>query len=178
MLNRFAKFLLVSTSLSPLLGAIVVSQYAHNEPWSSWVGWLVAALLLIFLCWALLRYAAQNVEEFTFHVTEFESNDKEALSFLLAYLLPFIAPENMAFSHEWMTGTYILVIIVLVITHAGAYHFNPMMGLLGYHFYAVKDMEGISCLLISKKELRRKDTKVQTVRLAHNIYLDRKDGDA
>lgn len=178
MLNRFAKFLLVSTSLSPLLGAIVVSQIAHDESWISWAGWLVVALLLIFLCWALLRYAAQNAEKYAFCVSEFESNDKEALSFLLAYLLPFIAPENMAFTHEWMTGAYILVIIVLVITHAGAYHFNPVMGLLGYHFYAVKDTEGISCLLISKNELRRKDMDVQTVRLAHNIYLDRERRDA
>ena len=58
-----------------------------------------------------------------------------------------------------------------VIAHAGAFHFNPVMGLLGYHFYAVKDNEGVSHLLISKTELHRPKLEVQTVRLAANIYM-------
>jgi hypothetical protein len=31
MLNAFARFLLVSTSLSPLLGAVAVNQLSHGE---------------------------------------------------------------------------------------------------------------------------------------------------
>jgi hypothetical protein len=77
----------------------------------------------------------------------------------------------MAFTGEWLTGAYILGIIFLVIAHAGAFHFNPVMGLLGYHFYAVKNGDGVSHLLISKDELRRTGKDVQTVRLAHGIYL-------
>ncbi len=33
MLNRFAKFLLVATSLSPVLGAVAVNQFALGRPW-------------------------------------------------------------------------------------------------------------------------------------------------
>lgn len=178
MLNTFAKFLLVSTSLSPVLGAVAVNQFAHNQPWVSWGSWLMVALLLVFLCWALLHYAAKNAQMHLFMIKEFERNDKEVLAFLLAYLLPFISKENMAFTGEWMTGTYILALIFLVIAHAGAFHFNPVMGLLGYHFYAVKDDQGASSLLISKQELRRPNKEIETVRLAHNIYLHRGDVDA
>jgi hypothetical protein len=45
------------------------------------------------------------------------------------------------------------------------------MGLLGYHFYSVKNGDGVSQLLISKAELRRPGKDVQTVRLAHGINL-------
>ncbi len=126
----------------------------------------------------MLRYASRNAQKHLLHIKEFERNDKEVLAFLLAYLLPFLSKENMAFAGEWLTGAYVLAIIFLVISHAGVFHFNPVMGLLGYHFYAVKNGDGVSHLLISKDELRRAGKDVQTVRLAHGIYLHTGGADA
>lgn len=171
MLNTLAKFLLMATSLSPVLGAVGVNQFARHESWRHWGGWLAAALLLVLLCWALLRYAAKSAQLHLLHIKEFERNDTEVLAFLLAYLLPFVSSKDMAFTGEWLRGAYIFGIIFLVFAHAGAFHFNPVMGLLGYHFYSVKNDDGISHLLISKAELRRAGSDVQTVRLAHGIYL-------
>ena len=171
MLNTFAKFLLVSTSLSPLLGAVAVNQLARGEPASSYGLWLATAVLLVALCWALLRYVSKNAQKQVYRIKEFERDDKEVLAFLVTYLLPFLSSDKMGFSGDWLTGTYVLLIIFLVITHAGAFHFNPVMGLLGYHFYSVKNEDGVSHLLISRAELRRPGQELQTVRLAHNIYL-------
>ena len=171
MLNTFAKFLLVSTSLSPLLGAVAVNQFARGEPPIQWGSWLAVALLLILLCWLVLQYAAKNGQQHLFRIKEFERNDKEVLAFLIAYLLPFLSSEKMGFAGDWLTGAYVLLIIFLVIAHAGALHFNPVMGLLGYHFYAVKNGSGVSHLLISKSELQRPGQEVPTVRLSHHIYL-------
>ena len=171
MLNTFARFLLVSTSLSPLLGAVAVNQFARGEPAARWGAWLAVAILLVFLCWALLRYAAKNAQQHQFHIKEFERNDKEVLAFLVTYLLPFLSTEKMGFAGDWLTGAYVLAIIFLVIAHAGAFHFNPVMGLLGYHFYAVKNGDGVSHLLISREELRRPGRDVKTVRFAYGIYL-------
>ena len=178
MLNTLATFLLVSTSLAPVLGAVAVNQFARHEPWTRWAGWLSAALVLVVLCWALLRYAAKNAQKHQFHIKEFERNDQEVLAFLLAYLLPFVSAENMAFTGQWLTGAYILAIIVLVIAHAGAFHFNLVMGLLGYHFYAVKNGAGVSQLLISRAELRRPGREDQTARFAYHIYLHTGGADA
>ncbi len=177
MLNSFAKFLLVSTSLAPVLGAVAVNQFAHSD-WMRGAGWLVVALLLVFLCWAMLRYAATNAQKHLFHIKEFERNDKEVLAFLLAYLLPFVSQANMGFNGQWLTGAYVLAIIFLVFAHAGAFHFNPVMGLLGYHFYTVKNGDGVSHLLISKDELTKAGKDVRTVRLAHGIYLHTGGADA
>lgn len=172
MLNRLAKFLLVATSLSPVLGAVAVNQFALGRPWMNWAPWLVVAVLLVMICWLLMLYAARNMQTQSLTFREFESNDKEVLAYLLAYLLPFLSSKNMAFEGQWLTGAYILGIIFMVIAHAGAFHFNPVMGLLGYHFYGIKNAEGVSQLLISKTELRRAQSEFQVVRLAHNIYLD------
>lgn len=171
MLNRLATFLLVSTSLAPVLGAVAVNQLALGRSWYGWAPWLIAAVLLALICWQMLKYSAKSIQKDTFKIKEFERNDKEVLAFLLAYLLPFLSSKDMAFTGEWITGAYIIAIIFWVIAHAGAFHFNPVMGLLGYHFYAVKDGHDVSYLLISRKQLSRTAVRIQAVRLAHDIYL-------
>lgn len=178
MLNLLAKFLLVATSLSPVLGAIAVNQISRAEGWRVWVPWLIVALVLVLLCWGLLKYSAKKIQKEIFHIREFERSDQEVLAFLFAYLLPFVTASNLSFTGDWLTGAYILGIIFLVIAHAGAFHFNPVMGLLGFHFYAVKDGQGVSHLLISRKTIRRPGKDVETVRLAQNILLYTGDGHA
>jgi|SRR5690625_229089 len=171
MLNQLAKFLLVSTSLSPVLGAIAVSQYAYNSPWTQWVWWIIAALLLVLLCWLMLFYAARNAQKSLLKIREFERGDQEVVAFLLAYLLPFISAGDMPVFHHWMIAVYVLGIIFWSISHSGALHFNPVMGFIGYRFYRVRNGDGTVQLLISKSELRRVDIEVETVRLAQHVYL-------
>ncbi len=40
MLSIFAKFLLVSTSLSPVLGAVAINQLECGKPWTNWIWWI------------------------------------------------------------------------------------------------------------------------------------------
>ena len=171
MLNFSAKCLLVSTSLSPVLIANAINQFERCEPWKSYVWWLVAALLLVILCWRLLRYAENKAEIHEFQIKEFERKDQELLAFLLIYLLPFVRSENVTFASQWLTSAYVLTIIIIAIAYAGAFHFNPVMRMFGYRFYAVKNHHGVSTLLISKTDLRRPGSKLQTVRLAWDVYL-------
>ena len=170
MLNWLAKFLLVASSLAPALGAVAVIN-GRSDDWMSWAVPLGAAVVLVGFCWGMLAYAAANAERHRFEIEEFERTDQEVLAFLLAYLLPFISTEGAAFTKHWLVGAYILAMIMLVIAHVGAFHFNPVMWLLGYHFYAVKDRNGISQVLISREKFRRTGDRVETVRLAHNIYM-------
>jgi hypothetical protein len=126
----------------------------------------------------MLRYIATNGQKHRFRIKEFELDEKEVLAFLLAYLLPFVSSEKLGFTGDWLTGAYVFGIIFLVVAHAGAFHFNPVMGMFGYHFYSVKNADGISYLLISKKELGRPNVEVSVVEVAHKIYLQTGDADA
>ena len=177
-MSRLAKYLLVSTALSPILGAVAVDQIANGKPWTMWGWWLGLALLLVLVCHGLLRYAARNVQRQTVRIVEIEHNSQEMLAFLIAYLFPFLSSKNFLFTDQWTTGVYILVVLCVVLAHAGALHFNPVMGLIGYHFVGMKDEHGVSRVLISKKEISRTGASVQAVRLGHHIYLEVGDGDA
>ena len=171
MLSIFAKFLLVSTSLSPVLGAVAINQLECGKPWTNWIWWIVVALFLVALCLGLLKYAKKNTQKHLLYIKEFERRDQEMLTFLFIYLLPFVRSKHSTFANEWIMSVYILSIIILAIAHAGAFHFNPVMRLLGYRFYAVKDRHGVSNLLISKTDLRRSGKEVRVVGLDWNVYL-------
>ena len=171
MLSALAKLLLVSTSLAPVLGALAVINISDGKHWLEWAVWLGIAAILIFLCWSLLLYAAKNAPEDSLAISEFERADQEVLAFLLAYLLPFISTDSVVFVKGWLVGAYIFVLICWVIAHVGAFHFNPVMWLLGYHFYSVKDEKGVSQVLISHGRLRQAGKEVTIVRIADNICL-------
>jgi len=171
MLNWLAKILLIATSLSPVLGAVAISQIAKGQPLLKWLPWVLVGLLLVLLCWLLLLLVSKTAQKNTISIQHVEGNDKDVLAFLLAYLLPFISSENMAFGDQWITGAYILLIIFIVIAHAEAFHFNPVMGFLGYHFYSIRTFDNVSQLLISKSELCKVGEEVETVKLTTNIYL-------
>ena len=93
------------------------------------------------------------------------------ITFLFIYLLPFARGAGTTFAGEWLTISYVAIVIVVAIAHVGALHFNPAMYLLGYRFYSVRNGDGVSNLLISRTPLRRPQQEIQTVRLAWNIYL-------
>ena len=162
-----------------LVRNVAVNQFERGQPWTRWIWWLVGALLLVLLCDALLRYAKKHAQKHLFYIREFERKDQDVLVFLFIYLLPFIRSENPTFASEWLTSAYVLAIIIVAIVHAGAFHFNPVMRLFfAYRFYSVRNREGISNLLISKRGLRRPGEEVQTVRLAWNVYLYTGESDA
>ena len=169
MLIHYAKILLASTALSPALGAVAIIQFENGQPWTDWATCLMIGILLALLCQYILRYAAKKAQKHILSITEFDCKDQEMLVFLFVYMLPFLRAETLV--SGWIMNLYIMVIIIPAIVFAGAFHFNPVMRLWGYRFYAVKSRRGTTKLLISKKDLRHSGDEVQTVRLAPDVYL-------
>ena len=170
MLNIPAKCLLALTSLSPVLLVWAVNQMERGTSIAT-AGWpILAAILLAIFCKLLLRYAQENTQTYKLHIKEFENKDQEVLTFLFIYLLPFV--RGTTFASEWLTSILVLAILIVAIATVGAFHFNPVMRLLFcYRFYAIKDRHGVSCLLITKSDVRRPHRDIQTVRLADRVYL-------
>ena len=181
-MNGFVKFFLALTASSPVLLIVGINEFERSKPWTSWtwtpwIWWVIAAPILAVLCKGLLICATKWIQKDTIEIGEFEHKDQEMLTFLFIYLLPFIRSGNSTFASEWITSICLLVILAFAIAHARAFHFNPVMGFFGYHFYAIRDSHGVSNLLISKEDLRRPNKKVQTVQITSNVYLQTEDVD-
>lgn len=179
MMNFFTKALLMATSLSPVLGALAISEIERGRPWTNWIYLLVVVVIMVALCWTLLKYMSKKAQSHLIYIQEFERKEHEVLTFLFIYLLPFIRSGYSAFTCEPITSGYVLIIIIIALVQARAFHFNPVMRLLfRYQFYAVKDQQGVSSLLISKKDLQRPGEEIKTVELARNVYLHKGNSNA
>jgi hypothetical protein len=175
MSNWFARFLLVCSALSPMLGAVAVTRIAGNgfREYEEWVPWATAAVVLGAGCWLVLAFAARHHATTSITPVSAERNDKEVLGFLLAYLLPVVTAKDATQSMHWLTVIYVFAILAIVFTSACAVHFNPLLGLFQYHFYNIKDSAGVQRLLIARTEAVETGKDLPVVYISPGVVLHR-----
>lgn len=169
MLSWLAKILLTSTAIAP-----VGFTYA-------WVAWfedkklfaslaVCASLFLVLVSIWMLRYAKNNLEKFDFSVSTVEAADRENMGLLLLYLLPLFTASFS--SLNWLVWVPTLIVFAVITSTGYSYHFNPLLGIMGWHFYKVGTPEGVTYVLITKKELRHANKKLVVSQLTEYIVLD------
>ena len=172
-MSRIAKTPLVATSLAPAMGAFALIALQKRN-WQQALGFLIAALTLVILCYLLKLYAESHGERRTLSVTAVQSTDKEALAFIIAYLLPFLTGKvpNISDPEYWELTVYAYCVIGLVIYNSHAFHPNPVLAMFRYHFYQVTADNGMTYLLVTKNVVRSQTLDVPVTRLADYVYLE------
>ena len=72
----------------------------------------------------------------------------------------------------WQVWVPILMIFGIITAKSYAYHFNPLLGIMGWHFYKVSTAGGVTYVLITKKQLRRAAEEMQVGQLTEYILID------
>jgi MFS family permease len=169
-MNKFGKLALMATSLAPILGAFAVNYFAHRDWWGGGIC-LGIGVLLALTCWWVIRRCRKTLPEEPLTTKKVKTADKEVVAFLLVYLLPLFTKE-LIFTGNWMTPVYIVAVIAFCVYHGNAFTFNPLLSMVGYHFYEVENDNGMNYLLISTKTIHRHDNSLRVRQLADYIYLD------
>jgi len=170
MLSRSARFFLMISAIAPIgftysFVAIIEGKYLTAEIV------LGACIIVTLLTLRFISYATKTLASQVFTPTSIETADSENIAFMLLYLIPLF--ENGINSFNWsMTIPAIFVFSAVIWTGYG-YHFNPLLGFLGWHFYKVGTKEGVTYILISKKEIRAAHKIIQVAQLTEFIVLDK-----
>jgi hypothetical protein len=175
MLNRFTKMLLVGTSLAPVLVIMAVDFFfSTKEPlvfWSFGTQLLAVAAGLVGIAFGVMNYAAKNGPRQQLNICKAKNSDKEVLTFLLAYLLPVVSKHDYLFREfNWPT-VVILLMLCVAVYHSSAFDFNPLLGMLGYHFYEVEDDSQFPYLLISSRAIKKPSGPLTVVQLFDYTFL-------
>lgn len=172
-MSCFAKLLLVATSLAPALGAFALVEWQKGR-WQTPLTLVAVGVGLVFICYLLKRYPEQRGERQTLDITAVESTDKEALSFIIAYLFPILTGHfpNVSEQQYWLLTLYVFAVIGLTVYHSNAFHFNPVLACFGYHFYQVTADKGMKYLLIAHQVIRVQNPEITVTRLADYVYLE------
>lgn len=159
MLSGLARFLFALSAISPvaLIWAIVdIERHGADDRQA---GVLLAAVAIGGMCWALLQYAHKRLTKVSFPVAEIKAVDNEVVAYIVTYLFPLVAPSDGV---GLIAQAAIVCILGFVLATTNAFTFNPLLTLLGYHFYEVKLTSGVTYLLVSKSDIT--DVKqIQTV---------------
>ncbi len=169
MLNSVARLLLTSTALAPVGLTYAWVAYIQGDHQAGLII-LAVSVALVIVCAGVLWRAGKALPASDFKASSIEAADHENTAFLLLYVMPLFTSKFNTLDWQFWVPT---IIIFAVITATGYnYHFNPMLGLLGWHFYKVESSEGITFVLITKKHLRTAADSIKVGQLTEYILLD------
>ncbi len=182
MLNKVAKLAMVATSLAPIcltLWFVEISNSWDSKQaigkniaanWQVGVLYLIAAVLMSLLCFGLIWLSGRNLEKLPVKIKAVKTVDKEIVGFLLVYLLPLMNQGSSTISVSVLA--FIAVIFFFIVYNSHAYHFNPMLGFFGYHFYEVSIEGDITYVLITRQNITDCKSITQVVQLTEYMIQD------
>lgn len=163
MINKVIKVVLVSTSIAPiLLTSWVVEQtniYNYENTffenvvfnWRFGIEYIISTIILVTICIVILETVKKRLEWLPIQISDIKPADKESISFILVYLLPLA--KGVASNFNTPVLLFITILFFLLVINTNAYHFNPLLSFIGYHFYEVKANNGVHYILISRKSI-------------------------
>lgn len=170
MLNKAAKLALVSTSLAPICLTLWFVEFSKDWDWLAGWYYLLVAALLTGICGGLVFLASNNLEKLPVKIKAVKTVDKEIVGFLLVYLLPLINQTSNTISLPVLL--FVAVIFFFIVQNSHAYHFNPLLGFFGYHFYEVTIEGDITYVLITQQNIADCKSISQVVQLTEYMILE------
>lgn len=169
-MSRIAKLLLVSTSFSPILFTYSFVLYITKKGLSEILPFIITAVMLVIICFCLLKFAERQFEREKFKINSIRTADGEVLGFMVAYLLPILSLTNP--SIDIRVIVFIAIIFFIIVWTTNSYHINPLLTLIGYHFYEVSTIDNVTYLLLTRRELKKTASVDKIVHLTEYMILD------
>ena len=174
MLRVLPKLLLVGTSFAPvLLTCGVMTWFEASNGWTgfkqAWPYFSITVALVLF-CLAVMRSARRELPSDAVEIKQIKPADKELIGFVIAYLLPLARGSGF----ETLPLIVVLIVFFLVVMTSNAYHTNPLLGLLGWHFYEVI-IEDVGYILVSRRNVHNVRGIKRVVHLTDYMLADATD---
>jgi len=169
MLSKIAKVLLVSTSFAPIFLTLWFADFSKKWNLIDGIYYLIITLILIALCFFIMLIAKKQLEKMPIQINSISTSDKEVIGFLLIYLLPLIRESKYV---DMNLFVFIIFLFFVSIFTTNSYHFNPLLGFFGLHFYQVTIEGGITYILITRKNLTNTKNITKVVQISEYMILE------
>lgn len=172
MLGRLVRVLFALTAIAPISISLAYIYAVHEHNMRLAVVALFCCVLLGALSLWIVDRARERLEHLPIVVKKAKSADKEVIGFFVAYALPLIfkgsaSPDLGA----WIMAS-LMLLFVLFSTHT--LQVNPVLGMLGFHFYEVETADGITYLLITRRAINNVLSVTSVVQLSEYGILEAK----
>lgn len=168
-MSRFAKLLLTITAIAPVLLTYALISFLNDNIIEAAILFFIF-LILFFICFSLLYYMKKNLERMDFRADSAEVADSENIAILVLYLLPLLSGRSI--TPDWKVWLPVVLVFGLAIIASYGYHFNPLLGFFGWHFYKVRSKENVTYVLITKKQLVNVTEMIEVGQLTEYMLVD------
>jgi hypothetical protein len=121
----------------------------------------------------LFLHFARSLAPSDVQVERVQRIDAEATSYIVTYVIPFLALPSDSWQHGVALMILYAVLGVLYVT-ANLIHINPMLNLFGYHLYEVTLSDGGEYALITRQRVRRGEN-LRVCPVGEGLLLNRED---
>jgi len=166
MLRILQKLLLVLTAFAPVMLTFAAVYWFDNEQKLA-LGLVGGTVLLVLACVTVINLSSSQLAKNPVTIKTIKPADKEIVGFVLAYLLPLARGSQF----DGVPMFIALGVFLLIVMTSNAYHTNPLLGLIGYHFYEVT-IEEVGYTLLSKRNLHNTKAIKTVVSLTDYMLLD------
>ena len=169
LVSLFASIVLTGTSIAPVFLVYAAVGALEGEFLPS-VALALGGLFLVGLGLALLVFVLKHLERLPFTFSSVEVADRESLGLLVVYLLPLL---RTSFSDlEYLVLVPAIAIFLALALTGHNYHFNPLLRLFRWNFYKVGTSEGVTYILITRRNLRSAVGNITVGQLTDYTLID------
>lgn len=162
------RFLLCLSSYFPLAVIFAIQFFFKCDRWAG-IGALAVGVAGLIGISVYLRFVCR-LNPMKVKVESVVRRDGEAMSYIVSYLLPFIALPTEDAANVASLGVFLFVLIVLYM-NSDMMHINPMLNLMGWHVYEITLTDGETRALISKQRIR-KGREANIIHMSDDILLE------
>jgi len=157
--------------LTPFIFAIGISKVWIEKNIIIGLSAIIISLALVIAQLVILNVAKKQMVTKKINILNI-SQDKESwlLAAYITYFVPFV---ESYFGKDFTVNNWILVFvgIVLLILSQKTVN-NPILKILGYKIYSIETEQGVDMTLITKKELRNRNSLSRFVRLFEYYVME------
>jgi hypothetical protein len=139
--------------------------------WNIGIGYLIATAALVLIFLIIVSLAKSQLEVLKISIEEIKTADNETVSFIIVYLLPLAngVTENLNIP----ILIFVAIFFFFIVLSTNSYHFNPLINLVGYHFYEAKVKGGITYILLSRKNVSTSKSIKEVYHLTEYMILEK-----
>jgi hypothetical protein len=131
----------------------------------------ISAISIVVL-WIFLRQA-RTLGADRVVIASVVSRDGDAMSYIVTYLLPFLAVNFKQVGDVVSLGIFIFVIGLLYV-NSNMIYTNPALNIAGYHIFEVQDAEGKTTALVCKRTYIRTGSELDVVSLGDYVLMEKR----
>jgi len=167
--NIPTRLILFLSSYAPLF--LIIAMRGWRDSRGLAIGLAAVALISVVVLFVFLH----NVRKLTADkvaIPSVISRDGDAMSYIVTYLLPFLAVKLNDVTDVASLGM-VLFVIGLLYVNSNMIYTNPVLNIAGYHVFEIQDSEGKTAALICKRSYIRTGSELNVISVGDYVLLEK-----